>query len=251
MTEEPGSDSLQRQETFLLCTASKWAQKPTQSRIYWIQGALSLKMKRQAWYWPLTFIQRRGTKCLEVHLSTYLSIYLSMALQSFVGPWSLFNFLILYTVGCTDSLDGGSARQKPATCTDKTPQTQNIPRQTFMPRVGFEPMILVFERAKTVHTLDSAATVIGHKHWTWLPKKWTCFVLSAVWILIGILFSGQSWILYGVLLNGIHDQLFNQAGYLCLEETFVMFGPTERGEIKVKKGNVYNKICIWLICSIN
>jgi hypothetical protein len=31
-----------------------------------------------------------------------------------------------------------------------------------MSRVGFEPMIPVFERAKTVHALDRAATVIGN-----------------------------------------------------------------------------------------
>jgi hypothetical protein len=30
-----------------------------------------------------------------------------------------------------------------------------------MPQVEFEPAIPVFERAKTVHALDSAATVIG------------------------------------------------------------------------------------------
>jgi hypothetical protein len=30
-----------------------------------------------------------------------------------------------------------------------------------MPRVGFESTIPVFERAKTVHALDRAATVIG------------------------------------------------------------------------------------------
>jgi hypothetical protein len=30
-----------------------------------------------------------------------------------------------------------------------------------MPRVGFEPTIPVFERAKMVHTLDRATTVIG------------------------------------------------------------------------------------------
>jgi hypothetical protein len=35
--------------------------------------------------------------------------------------------------------------------------------QTFMPRVGFELTIPVFERAKTVHTLDREATAIGHK----------------------------------------------------------------------------------------
>jgi hypothetical protein len=33
-----------------------------------------------------------------------------------------------------------------------------------MPQVGFEPTISVFERAKTVHALDSAATVIGQLH---------------------------------------------------------------------------------------
>jgi hypothetical protein len=32
-----------------------------------------------------------------------------------------------------------------------------------MPRVGFEPTIPVFERPKTVHALDGAATVIGMK----------------------------------------------------------------------------------------
>jgi hypothetical protein len=31
-----------------------------------------------------------------------------------------------------------------------------------MPQVEFEPMIPAFERAKTVHALDSAATVIGN-----------------------------------------------------------------------------------------
>jgi hypothetical protein len=30
-----------------------------------------------------------------------------------------------------------------------------------MPRVGLETMTPTFEQAKTVHTLDSAATVIG------------------------------------------------------------------------------------------
>jgi hypothetical protein len=30
-----------------------------------------------------------------------------------------------------------------------------------MPWVGFEPTIPVFERAKTIHALDRAATVIG------------------------------------------------------------------------------------------
>jgi hypothetical protein len=47
-------------------------------------------------------------------------------------------------------LDGGSSLRKAANCT-----------QTSIPQVVFEPMIPVFEREKTVHVLDRAATVIG------------------------------------------------------------------------------------------
>jgi hypothetical protein len=39
--------------------------------------------------------------------------------------------------------------------------TQNKHRQASMLQVGFEPTIPAFERAKTVHALDSAATVTG------------------------------------------------------------------------------------------
>jgi hypothetical protein len=39
---------------------------------------------------------------------------------------------------------------------------QNKRTQTSMPLVGFEPTIPVFERAKAVHALDRAATVIGN-----------------------------------------------------------------------------------------
>jgi hypothetical protein len=45
--------------------------------------------------------------------------------------------------------------------TRRTTKTQNKRTQTSMPRVEFEPTIPVFERAKTVHALDCAATVIG------------------------------------------------------------------------------------------
>jgi hypothetical protein len=39
-------------------------------------------------------------------------------------------------------------------------QTQNKRTQTSMPLVEFEPTIQVFERAKTVHAVDRATTVI-------------------------------------------------------------------------------------------
>jgi hypothetical protein len=38
-----------------------------------------------------------------------------------------------------------------------------------MPQVGFEPMIPVFERAKTVNALDRAAAVIGFR--LCIPKQ--------------------------------------------------------------------------------
>jgi hypothetical protein len=78
--------------------------------------------------------------------------YLSMALQPFVGPWPLFRFLILYTVGRTPwTRDQLVARPLPKR---RTTQTQ-------IPWVGFEPTTPVFERVKTVHASDRAATVIG------------------------------------------------------------------------------------------
>jgi hypothetical protein len=42
-----------------------------------------------------------------------------------------------------------------------------------MPRVGFEHTIPVFERAKTVHALDRAATAIGLRD-TWKVHSWPC-----------------------------------------------------------------------------
>jgi hypothetical protein len=57
-------------------------------------------------------------------------------------------------------LDGAQpvARRLPA---HRITQTQNRRTQTYMPRVGFEPTIPDFERAKAVHALDRAVTVIG------------------------------------------------------------------------------------------
>jgi hypothetical protein len=93
---------------------------------------------------------------LEGHcrLSIYLWFY------GPCGPWPLFQCLNPYTVGRTPwTGDQPVARPLP---TDRTTQTQNKRIQTSMPRVGFETTIPVFERPKTVHALDCAATVVGH-----------------------------------------------------------------------------------------
>jgi hypothetical protein len=88
----------------------------------------------------------------------WISLSLSMDLQPF-GPWSLFQFLNLYTVGRTHwTVDQPVARPLPA---HRTTETHNKRTQTPMPRVGFEPTIPVLELPKTVHAIDRAATVIG------------------------------------------------------------------------------------------
>jgi hypothetical protein len=52
---------------------------------------------------------------------------------------------------------------------------QNKRTQISMPRLRFEPTILVFERVKTVHALDRMATVIGQPiigHCTYILYYW-------------------------------------------------------------------------------
>jgi hypothetical protein len=46
----------------------------------------------------------------------------------------------------------------------RTAQTQNKRTKTFMPQMGFEPKIPVFEWAKIVHVIDFAAIVICYCH---------------------------------------------------------------------------------------
>jgi hypothetical protein len=75
-----------------------------------------------------------------------------------------FSFLIFYTIDSTPWTGDQPVARPPHA--HRTAQTQNKHTQTYMPQVGFEPTIPVFERAKTVHALDRAATEIGnHVHW--------------------------------------------------------------------------------------
>jgi hypothetical protein len=79
-----------------------------------------------------------------------------------MGPiWTLaaFQFLNPYTV-CRTPWTGDQPVARPLP-PHKTTQIQNKRTQTSMPRVGFQPTIPVFERAKTDHALDRAVTAIG------------------------------------------------------------------------------------------
>jgi hypothetical protein len=74
-----------------------------------------------------------------------------------LGPF--FSFLIAYTVGRT--LWTGDQPVARLLLVLIGQHKHRINAHTSMPSVGFEPKNPVFERAKTVHALDRAATVIG------------------------------------------------------------------------------------------
>jgi hypothetical protein len=84
--------------------------------------------------------------------------YYYMAVQSFVWPWPLFQFLDpIHSWGGGTRWTGNQSRGKAATYTQDN--TSNKRTETSMLRVAFEPTIPSFERAKKVHALDRAATV--------------------------------------------------------------------------------------------
>jgi hypothetical protein len=133
-----------------------------------------------------------------------LSIYLSMTLQPLWTLAAFFSFLIhIESVGF---LVRGSARRKAAIYTQNI-MTQNNCRQTSVPRVRFEPTIRAFERAKKVHALDRAATVIGSlscnnlnnylvENWTGLQRKYLSIGITDAGIVILRSVISYLWQLY-------------------------------------------------------
>jgi hypothetical protein len=104
-------------------------------------------------------VKTKGLQTAENLVRKYvrLSMYCSTALCCDIGRF--FSFLIFYTVGRTP-LTGDQPVVRPQP-TYRTAQTQNKRTQISVPWVGLEPTIPVFERGKTFHALDRAATVIG------------------------------------------------------------------------------------------
>jgi hypothetical protein len=76
-----------------------------------------------------------------------------------VGLGRFFSFL-LYTQS-VGFLERGISPSQGLYLHTEQHKTQKKPNQTSMPLVRFEPTIPVFQRTKTLHALDSAATVLG------------------------------------------------------------------------------------------
>jgi hypothetical protein len=149
--------------SFHSCTLLNFFPKPKKVRGDW-SSYLSIQ---HCHFWPILLLYRFWSTLstnLSICLSIYLSVCLPMAIRPLLDLGCFFSFLILYTVGRTPwTGDQTVARLLPA---HRTAQTQNKRTQTSMPQVGFELMIPVFERAKTVHALDRAASVIGSNLYT-------------------------------------------------------------------------------------
>jgi hypothetical protein len=94
-----------------------------------------------------------------------------MAVESNLGPGPFFSLLLSYTVGRTPWTGISPSQSR---YLHRTTQTQSKRKQIFMPRVGLEPRIPVFKRAKTFYALDRAATVIGL--WSNRHHKFTKYV---------------------------------------------------------------------------
>jgi hypothetical protein len=90
----------------------------------------------------------------------YSFIHSPMAPQPFVGPWPLLQFRNLFYIVCSTpwTSDQPVARRL---STHRATHTQKKSTHTSMPSVGFELTIPAFQRAKKVHALDRAGTVIG------------------------------------------------------------------------------------------
>jgi hypothetical protein len=96
---------------------------------------------------------------LSVTCSTSVKIRILLQLcRPLLGLGRFLSFLILYTVGRTLwTSDQPVTRPLPTHRTTQT-QSKRDTIQTSMPWAGFKPTIAAFERAKTVHALDRAAT---------------------------------------------------------------------------------------------
>jgi hypothetical protein len=121
--------------------------------IKWVLGAPSIGAKRPIYEADHSLPPNAELKNSSIHQWLY---------NPLLGPGLYFSsILFFYTDGRTPwTSDQPVAWPLP---TYRVAQTQNKRTQTTMPSVRFEPTIPVFERAKTVHALDRAATVIGSR----------------------------------------------------------------------------------------
>jgi hypothetical protein len=109
--------------------------------------SLSSSAKKGGSVPPLPHMSASCVVLLIKRKDKFTFTFISLWLYTPCGPWPLFQFINLYTVGRTP-WTGISPSQ--GRYLDRTAQTQDKRTQTPMPQLGFEPTIPVFWRAKKV-----------------------------------------------------------------------------------------------------
>jgi hypothetical protein len=116
-------------------------------------------------------------------------LYQSMALHPFVAPWTLFQFLDLFTRSVGFLGRGISPSQGRYLHTGQH-KHRTKRTQTSIPQVGFEPTIPVFEQAKTVRVLDRAATVVDFYFCYCFKTAIRCSIIKWLLRLVFFCFEG-------------------------------------------------------------
>jgi hypothetical protein len=115
----------------------------------------------------------RSKNYYEVALYSFKFVIL-LLLRRRIRPSGLLPSELIWKYGSNRQLVGLLGREispSEGRYLHRTKQTQNKRGQTSMPRVGFEPTMSVFERAKTFHASDRAATVSGTDTFIILPSQ--------------------------------------------------------------------------------
>jgi hypothetical protein len=103
--------------------------------------------------WNTQLIRKSELQSQYLQFFTQLSIYLGLY-NPFLGLGRFFIFLSFYIVGRTP-LKGGPARRKAANCTQNDTNTEYAHTDI---HASYGTRIQIFERAKTVHAIDSEVT---------------------------------------------------------------------------------------------
>jgi hypothetical protein len=127
---------------------------------YLVKENLTYHKSRRSNYVLLCILMRRiNSMFIQSLIWLWFSIFfLLLALWSIRHSWNALLHFSFFILVCRTPWTGDQPVAMPLATQDNTNTEYN---QTDMPSVGFEPIIPVFERAKTLHALDRAATVIG------------------------------------------------------------------------------------------
>jgi hypothetical protein len=132
-------------------------------------------------------VHRRTT-----YLPTYLSIYLSMSLQPFVGPWPLFEFLDLFTQSVGHLGRGISPSQGRYLHTGQHEHRINAHRHPFL-KWDSNRRSQCLRRRRQFMPYTARSLWSAHRHTTKQNCARLCLLPDSCWILSSLIISRWRW----------------------------------------------------------